>query len=171
MTVETRQRSRDEPADRYDAGVDEVVEGRVMRITGAGKFIVYPVDARGRDVKVGDPARIVIPGKLLHDIMLETREDRISTPIASNWAIIVSGRQSVERCRVFYNSVQLNAIDHMGQARAELRLPRDGSLTFRIPDYMEINDAFLVEVRDGEVLLRGEPFGAIRRLRAPPPKI
>jgi hypothetical protein len=149
---------------------EEVIDGTVMRITGAGNFIVYPTRSSGnppRDVRVGNPVRIIASAKTVTTgrwPMLEARQELITAPMASTWAIVASGRQPIERCRVFYNGVQLNTVDHMGELRSEARLPRDGSLSFHIPNSMEINDAFSVQVRDGDRLLRSETFGSIRAM-------
>ncbi len=149
---------------------EEVVDGTVMRITGDGAFIVYPNKSSSnppRDVRKGNAVRIIASANTKtvttsHWPMLEARQEKITTPLASTWAIAVSGYQGVERCRVFYNGVQLSTIDHMGELKSEARLPRDGSLSFHIPDSMEIDDAFSVQVRDADKLLRSDTFGSIR---------
>ncbi len=165
MTLETRRRSRNNTEEVTEYRTDQVVDGTVMRITGAGKFIVYPNGGRN-GVRVGNPVRIIVAQSQVVKpiIAVELREEHMTTPISSNWAIIVSGHQSIERCRVFYNHAQLNTIDHLGEVKSEMRMPRDGSLSFHIPDSMELNDSFLVEVTDGDQLLRSDTFGAIRTM-------
>jgi len=171
MAQEIRTRSRDDVRGTNEFRTEELIEGTIMRITGAGNYIVYPV-TENDEVRVGNPVRIIVGEKIVSAVAsLEAREDHISTPILSNWAIIVSGHQNIERCRVFYNNVQLSTIDHMGTLRSEMRLPRADSLWFRIPDTMEVNDAYLVEVRDGDRLLRSETFGSIRFIPAPPSRV
>jgi hypothetical protein len=59
----------------------------------------------------------------------------------------------------------------MGELRSEVRMPRAGSLYFRIPSSMELNDAYVVQVRDGARLLRSETFGSIRIMPAPPSRV
>ena len=168
MALKTKQKPRNETEDDYDSRTDEIVDATVMRITGAGHFVVYPA-GRGQDVRVGNPVRIIVPGKgVRHYLALEVREERMSSPISSNWAILVTGHESIEACRVSYNHVPLSTIDHMNHAVAELRMPRDGALAFHIPDEMELNDAFVVEVRDGDRLLRSQAFGEIRGVKPPP---
>ncbi len=162
MTLETKHRPREEEADVYRT--EQVVDGTVMRITGAGKFIVYP-NVRRNGVKVGNPVRIIVAEKTVRPLVsLEAREERMTSPLSSTWAIIVSGHPSIERCRVFYNHVQLSTIDHLGELKSEMRMPRDGALSFHIPDNMELNDAHMVEVFEGDRLLRSETFGSIRRI-------
>jgi hypothetical protein len=147
---------------------EQVIDGTVMRITGAGNMIVYPAN-RSDDAHVGNPVKIIVAEKTIRaTVSLEAREDPISTPIPSTWAIIISGPQSIERCQVFFNQVQLKTVDHMGELRSEVRMPRAGSLYFRIPDSMALNDAYVVQVRDGARLLRSETFGSIRIMPAPP---
>jgi hypothetical protein len=171
MTQETEQRTRDDSQVVYDTNVVETVDARLMRITGAGNYVVYPLEKSRnlRDVKVGDPVKVIIPGKGRTDISLEAREEHVSTPIMSNWAIVVFSRESIELCRVYYAGVLLTGVDHMGAGRTELRLPRDGSVTFRIPDTVQIDDAAMVEVRDADTVLVSVPFGSIRGVRATPP--
>jgi hypothetical protein len=169
MTLETEQRSREKAGDD-DSGYDEVIDAKVMRITGAGHLVVYPVQEAG-DVEVGDPVKVIVPGKGLRPhVSLELREDTLSLPISSRWAIVVSLDQSVAACRVFYNHMQLNAIDHLGHATLESRVSRDEPTAFHIPDYMEMGDGFLVEVRDGDLLLRTATLGEVRELQVSEPK-
>lgn len=166
MAQETQIRSRDDTGEPTEYMTEQVVEGTVKRITGAGNFVVYPMNS-GDDVRVGNAVKITVAQKMvLPMITVQAREERISSPISSSWAIVVSGHQSIERCRVFYNSAQLSTIDHMGEARSELRMPRDSFLSFHIPDSMELNDAYLVQVKDGDRLLSGMTFGSIRMSRA-----
>lgn len=168
MTLETKRRYHDDTAEAYRT--EQVVDGTVMRITGAGKFIVYPNNGRG-GVRVGNPVRIIVAEKSVRPIVsLEAREERITSPMSSTWAVIVSGHDSIERCRVFYNHVQLSTIDHLGELKSEMRMSRDSSLSFHIPDSMELNDAYLVEVFDGDRLLRSDTFGSIRMGVATPTK-
>jgi len=171
MTLESEQRSRDETEERYDLRTDEIVDATVMRVTGAGHLVVYP-DGGAGDVRVGNPVRIIVPGKGVRPYLaLEVRDEHISSPFSSNWAIVVSGHESLEACRVSLNNEPLRTIDHMNQATTELRLPRDGALAFHIPDGMEMNVASIVEVRDGDRVLRSEAFGEIRGAKAPPAEI
>jgi hypothetical protein len=171
MAQQTQSSSRDDILEPNEYRTQQVVDGTVMRITGAGNLIVYPA-SRSHDINVGNPVKIVVAEKTIRaTVSLEARQDPISTPISSNWAIIISGPQSIERCRVFYNRVQLKTVDHIGELRTEVRMPRAGSLFFRIPNSMELNDAYIVEVRDGDRLLRSESFGAIRTMPAPPSRV
>jgi hypothetical protein len=161
MTLETKHRVRDGTEEAYRT--EQVVDGTVMRITGAGKFIVYPNGGR-EGVRVGNPVRLIVSEMTVRPlVLLDAREERITSPISSTWAIIVSGPQSIEKCRVFYNHVQLSTVDHLGVLKSEMRMPRDTSLAFHIPDTMELNDAFLVEVFEGDRLMRSDTFGSIRR--------
>jgi hypothetical protein len=171
MAQQTQNSSRDDLGEPNEYRTEQVIDGTVMRITGAGNMIVYPA-SRSSDAHVGNPVKIIIAEKTIRmAVSLEARKDPISTPIPSTWAIIISGPQSFERCQVFFNHVQLKTIDHMGELRSEVRMPRAGSLYFRIPASMELNDTYLVEVRDGDRLLRSETFGSIRVMPAPPSKI
>ena len=162
MAQQTQSRSRQETQETEEYRTEEVVDGTVKRITGAGNFIVYPV-SKGNGVRTGNPVRIVVAEKVVHPmISLEAREERMFTPISSDWAVVVFARESIERCRVFYNGVQLSTIDHTDKVRSELRMPRDSEHSFHIPDSMELNDAFSVKVMDGGRLLRSTTFGSIR---------
>jgi len=166
MAQQTQTRSRDDTDEPNEYRTEEVVEGTVMRITGAGNLIVYPV-SKGSDVRTGNPVRVIVSEKMVRPMVsIEAREERTTTPLASNWAIVVSTRQSIERCRVFYNRVELNTIDHMSLVKSEVRMARDSSMSFHIPDSMELNDAYPVQVRDGDRLLRSETFGSIRTMRS-----
>jgi hypothetical protein len=168
MTLESEQRSRDQTEETYDSRTDEIVDATVMRITGAGHLVVYPAGGMD-DVQVGNPVRVIVPGKGVRPYLaLEVREEHISSPISSNWAIIVSGHESMEACRVSLNGVPLRTIDHMNQPTTEMRLPRDGSLSFHIPEGVELNSASIVEVRDGDRLLRSVPFNEIRGMKSFP---
>jgi hypothetical protein len=167
MAQESQSRYRQDREEPEEYRTEEVIDGTVMRVTGAGNFVVYPAK-RSNGASVGNPVKIIVSEKMVRPLVsLEAREERISSPMSSNWAIVVSSRQSVEKCRVFYNHVQLNTVDHMGDARSELRMPRDGSLSFHIPDSMTLSDAYMVQVRDGDRLLRSETFGSIRTTTAP----
>jgi hypothetical protein len=166
MAQQTQSGSRDDILQPNEYRTQQVIDGTVMRITGAGNLIVYPV-SRSHDMNVGNPVKIIVAEKTIRAMVsLEAKHEPISTPISSTWAIIVSGPQSIERCQVFYNHVQLETIDHMGKLRTEVRMPRAGSLYFRIPDSMDLDDAYVVEVRDGDRLLRSETLGAIRVIPA-----
>jgi hypothetical protein len=171
MAQKTQSSSRDDVGEPNEYRTKQVIDGTVMRITGAGNMIVYPA-SKSNDARVGNPVKIIVAEKTIRAIVsLEAREDPISTPISSTWAIVVSGPQSIERCQVLYNRVQLKTIDHMGELRSEVRMPRAGSLYFRIPDSMALDDAYMVQVRDGGRLLRSEAFGSIRVIPTPPSKV
>jgi hypothetical protein len=167
MTLETEQRPRDE-TESYDSRTDEIIDATVMRITGAGHLVVYP-ESEMDDVRVGNPVRIIVPGKGVRPYLaLEVREEHISSPFSSDWAIIVSGHESIEACQVSLNNVALRTIDHMNQASTDLRLPRDGALAFHIPHGIVLSSASVVEVRDGDRLLRSEALGEIKGAKLPP---
>jgi hypothetical protein len=137
-----------------------VVEGKVERLTGAGKFVVAPV-REDLDVEVGNQVMIVVLDKLAPEVFLETLKERVTLPFPSNWAIIVKGNRYVEKCRVSYNGTQLSALDPAGVARYELPLPRDGVLNFRIPENINLDNESMVEVKDGERSIDLEKFGSI----------
>jgi hypothetical protein len=167
MAQQTQSSSRDDILQPNEYRTQQVIDGTVMRITGAGNLIVYPA-SRSASMHVGNPVKIIVAEKTIRAMVsLEARQDPISTPISSTWAIIISGPQSIERCQVFYNRVQLETIDHMGKLRTKVRMPRAGSLYFRIPDSIDFDDACVVEVRDGDRLLRSETLGDIRVIPAP----
>ncbi len=137
-----------------------VVEGKVERLTGAGKFVVAPVR---EDVKVeiGNQVVIVVLDKLMPAVYLETSKERVSSPFPSNWSIIVKGNRYVEKCKVFYDGTQMSALDPAGVAKYELPLARDGMLYFRIPETVNLDNEAMVEVRDGETSIDLEKFGSI----------
>jgi hypothetical protein len=137
-----------------------VVEGKVERLTGAGKFVVAPV-REDLEVEVGNQVMIVVLDKLAPEVFLETSKERVTVPFHSNWAIIVKGNRYVEKCRVSYSGTQLSALDPAGVARYELPLPRDGVLNFRIPEAINIDNESMVEVKDGERSIDIEKFGSI----------
>src|SRR5271156_1618043 len=62
-----------------------VVDGKVERLTGAGKFVVAPV-REDAAVEVGDQVMIVIVDKLQGAVYLQTLKERATTPYRSNWA-------------------------------------------------------------------------------------
>jgi hypothetical protein len=137
-----------------------VVEGKVERLTGAGKFVVAPV-REDLDVEVGNQVMIVVLDKLMPAVYLETLKERVTLPFPSNWAIIVRGNIYVEKCRVSYAGTQLSALDPAGVAKYELPLPRNGMLNFRIPETVNLDNEAMVEVRDGERSIDLEKFGSI----------
>jgi hypothetical protein len=137
-----------------------VVEGKVERLTGAGKFVVAPV-REDLEVEVGNQVMIVVLDKLMPAVYLETLKERVTSPFPSNWAIIVKGNIHVEKCRVSYAGTQLSALDPAGVARYELPLPRDGVLNFRIPEAINLDNESMVEVKDGERSIDMEKFGSI----------
>ena len=78
MTYETKRRPRDDTAEAYRT--EQVVDGTVMRITGAGKLIVYPATGRS-GVRVGNPVRIIVAEKSVRPIViLLSRAVRSPTP-------------------------------------------------------------------------------------------
>ena len=135
-----------------------VVEGTIERLTGAGKFVVSPIREH-TDVAVGNRVMVVILDKLQPEIALQTFKERVTSPFPSNWAIIVTGNRYVERCNVSYNGTQLSALDPAGVPRTELPLPRDGVLNFRIPETVNVENDEIVEVRDGNRMIR---YGELR---------
>src|SRR4029077_8116390 len=82
MTLESKSEPRVSTEERYDSRTEMFVDGTVMRITGAGRFVVYPVNGH-YDVKVGNPVRIVVATATRPYVSLEAREEPISTPISS----------------------------------------------------------------------------------------
>jgi hypothetical protein len=138
-----------------------VVEGTIERLTGAGKFVVSPIREHA-DVAVGNRVMVVVLDKLQPEIALQTFKERVISPFPSNWAIIVTGNRYVAKCNVFYNGIQLDALDPAGLTRSELPLSRDGVLNFRIPETVNIENDEIVEVRDGNRTISREAFGSIR---------
>jgi hypothetical protein len=149
-----------------------VVEGKVERLTGGGKFVVAPIREYA-EVEVGNRVMIVVLDKLQPEVYLETFKERVTWPFPSNWAIIVKGNRYVEKCRVSYDGTQLSALDPAGVARYELPLPRDGVLNFRIPETVSLDNEAMVEVRDGDRPIDLEKFGsmAIMQTKEPYPTV
>jgi hypothetical protein len=137
-----------------------VVEGKVERLTGAGKFVVAPVREQA-SVEVGDQVMIIVLDKLQQEVYVQTFKERVTSPFPSNWAIIVMGNRYVERCRVYYDGKQLSALDPAGVAKSELPLPLDGVLDFRIPETVNVNNESMVEVKDGDRSIELAKFGSI----------
>jgi len=136
-----------------------VVDGKVERLTGAGKFVVAPV----RDdnvVELGDQVMIVVVDKLAPAVYLQVRKERVTMPFRSNWAIVVRGNRFVDKCSVWYDGKKLSALDASGVAMTELPLPRDGMLYFRIPETWEVENETMVEVKDGPTTILLEKFGS-----------
>jgi hypothetical protein len=137
-----------------------VVDGKVERLTGAGKFVVAPI-REDHAVDVGDQVMIVVVDKLQPAVYLQVMKERVTTPFRSNWAIIVRGNRYVEKCNVWYDNNPLSALDVSGVARTELPLPRDGMLYFRIPEAADVENESMVEVKDGVVSILLEKFGSL----------
>jgi hypothetical protein len=137
-----------------------VVEGKIERLTGAGKFIVSPV-REDADVDVGDQVMVIVVDKLQSEVYLQTLKERVTSPFPSNWAIIARGNRYVEKCSISYDGKQLSALDPAGMARYELPLPRDGVLNFRIPETVNADNESIVEVKDGERSISVDKFGSI----------
>ncbi len=137
-----------------------VVEGKVERLTGAGKFVVAPV-REDADVDVGDQVMIIVVDKLQAEVYIQTLKQRVTSPFPSNWAIVVRGNRYVEKCNVTYDGKQISALDVSGVARTELPLPRDGMLNFRIPETWNIDNESIVEVKDGVRSLVLDKFGSL----------
>ncbi len=138
-----------------------VVEGMIERLTGGGKFVVAPVREH-TNVLVGNRVMVVILDKLQPEVALQTFKERVTSPFPSNWAIIVTGKKFVAGCNVFYNGTQLFAQDPAGVSKSELPLPRDGLLSFRIPETVNVENDEIVEVRDGTRSIMTATFGSIR---------
>jgi hypothetical protein len=139
----------------------KVIRGTVERVTGAGNVIVYPVQ-HDPDVKTGEEALIVTDKTVVKsaDFTLELLKEHISSPYASDFAIVVRARdKSMQRCRVFLDGLQLQATDSSGAPRYELPLPLRGWLTFRIPDNQKVRRDSLVDLRDGDVTIVRESVG------------
>jgi hypothetical protein len=137
-----------------------VVDGKVERLTGAGKFVVAPV-REDAAVDVGDQVMIVIVDKLQAGVYVQTLKERVTMPFRSNWAIVVRGNRYVEKCNVWYDGKQVSALDASGVARLELPLPRDGTLYFRIPETWDVENESMVEVKDGLASILVEKFGSL----------
>ena len=137
-----------------------VVEGKIERMTGAGKFVVAPV-REDADVAVGDQVMIIVVDKLQAEVYLQTLKERVTSPFPSNWAIIVRGNRYVEKCNVTYGGKQLSALDPAGIARTMLALPRDGLLNFRIPETLNPDNEAIVEVKDGPRSVLLDKFGSL----------
>jgi len=142
-----------------------VIEGKVERLTGAGKFVVASVREQS-DVEVGDQVMIIVLDKMRPEVYLETFKERVALPFPSNWAIIVKGNRYVGRCKASYDGKQLSALDPAGVARSELPLPLDGVLNFRIPETVNVDNEAVVEVRDGDRSIALERFGSIEIMPA-----
>jgi hypothetical protein len=104
---------------------------------------------------------IVSANKPQHEVTLELLKARVTSPFPSDWTIIVAGRRRLERCNVYIDARQLQALDSDGAPRSELPLPKDGVLNFRIPEDVKVGNEAIVEVRDGEKSVRREEFGSI----------
>lgn len=137
-----------------------VVEGKVERLTGAGKFVVAPV-RDDVEVEIGNQVVIVVLDKLMPAVYIEALKERVTSPFPSSWSIIVRGNRYVEKCQAFYAGTQLSALDPAGVAKYELPLPRDGVLHFRIPETVNLDNEAMVEVKDGETSIDLEKFGSI----------
>jgi hypothetical protein len=137
-----------------------VVDGKVERLTGAGKFVVAPV-REDAAVDVGDQVMIVVVDKLQPGVYLQTLKERVTSPFRSNWAIVVRGNRYVDKCNVTYDGKKLSALDASGVARHALHLPRDGLLSFRIPEAVDVENESMVEVRDGEMPILVDRFGSL----------
>ena len=137
-----------------------VVEGTVMRVTGAGNFILYPDQ---RTVEVHDGSRVIVLNSSINPVQvsLEVIRERVTDPYPSDLALIVGARKRVERCSALCNGRQMSAEDSMGKQRTELPLPVGGYLYFRIPEEVAVDDESTVDVRDGDSVLRRERFGRI----------
>jgi len=137
-----------------------VVDGKVERLTGAGKFVVAPI-REDAAVDVGDQVMIVVVDKLQPAVYLQTMKGRVTSPFRSNWAIVVRGNRYVEKCNVWYDDKALSALDVSGIAKTELPLPRDGMLFFRIPETADVENDSMVEVKDGVMSILLEKFGSL----------
>src|ERR1700730_4960975 len=99
-------------------------EGTVTRITGAHKLIVEP-RPEDEQVKVGDEVRLVSADS---EFMLGTISERRNWPYTSEWAIIVKGKRTLERCNVSIDGTKLQAFDSAGAP--QYTLPLNGVLSF-----------------------------------------
>lgn len=131
-----------------------------MRITGSGNFIVYPDRRR---TEAHDGSRVIVLTSSINPVQvsLEVIRDRISEPYRSDLTLIVGARRRVERCNAWCNGRRLSAEDSMGTPQTELPLPIGGYLYFRIPEETPVEAETVLEVRDGDVVLRREKFGRI----------
>src|ERR1022692_1029927 len=106
--------SADNDRDEVPESKPIVQEGRVERVTGAGKLVVEPAGTHP-DLKVGDEVMIVTTDrKPQQEITLEVLKARVTAPFPSDWTIIVRGRRALDRCNVHIDATQLRALDSDG---------------------------------------------------------
>lgn len=81
MAQQTQNSSRDDLGEPNEYRTEQVIDGTVMRITGAGNMIVYPA-SRSNDAHVGNPVKIVVAEKTIRvAVSLEARKD-LSPPLS-----------------------------------------------------------------------------------------
>ncbi len=131
----------------------KIVKGRIERVTGAGRFVVYPNDEEGAEVKTGDQVMVLTDMKLYLDITLEViREPVVSPYPASEFALVVKGRnRQLQLCTVYCKGERLFTIDGNGAPKYEVQLPLGGELHFHIPDTLRPLEGSIIEVREGEI--------------------
>ncbi|MDA4134820.1 MAG: hypothetical protein OK441_04555 [Thaumarchaeota archaeon] len=137
-----------------------VVEGTVMRVTGAGNLVVYP---DYQNTEAHDGSRVIVLNSSINpaNVSLEAIRDRVTEPYLSEITLIVGARKRLESCSVTINGRRLLANDSLGKPQPVLPLPVGGYLYFRIPNDFAVDGETTVEVRDGERVLRRERFGHI----------
>lgn len=98
-------------------------------------------------------------------VELEVFRDQVAQPFTSLWAIRVWGNRPLKRCRISYGASPLRAVTSRAQAQAnlEMPLPKGGSLTFRIPDSLPVDEDAEVTVQDGDKHVLSKRFGSIPR--------
>ena len=91
------------------------------------------------------------------DLELEVLKKRLHFPFAIGWIIMVKNAR-IERCRIYFDGEQLRALDSNKVPRSELPLHLDGILQFLVPETLYVTNESIIEVRDGDRLLRREKF-------------
>jgi len=134
------------------------IEGKVARVTGAGKLIVEPAQ-QVTDATVGDEVKIITADTYPH-VSLTRVEKPMTTPIASSWAIVFHVSNPTGTYTLYADGNQLMTFDN-GVSRSEVVAPDSGTYYFRIPSSMTVRDDSIIEVKESGKVVRRERFGSI----------
>jgi hypothetical protein len=95
-------------------------------------------------------------------VELEVFQEEMTMPFRSSWAIRVWSSKRLNKCGVMYGNAPIRAAISPTDARIEVTLVK-GSVDFRIPNTLPIDQDALVVVRAKGKILASERFGSIPR--------
>lgn len=94
-------------------------------------------------------------------IDLETFQESLSSPFATNWTIRVWGKKRLEHLRVMFDGVPLKVFESLTEVREDVLLVKGGGLNFRVPSNHPVSTASKVVILDGSKIIEERAWGSI----------